>query len=216
MPDTSTFLAPPGKRLWAGGFDGLTVAVVFLLVAGVAEGLGADLREWYVFGAIFVVYRDSSCEPPSTPATSGTGRPHVQPKRRGVWRLSQKAPERRRCEALSLARTCRPRAKKEDSCGHCSLVCFLSPPAVGQFRNGRGEFFNSETLNGRPILVRFIISDIKPNSCRFEQSFSDDGGKTWEVNWIADASTIEGHLEMIGRHHSGQTIWVEREVEPEY
>ena len=22
-------------------------------------------------------------------------------------------------------------------------------------------------------------------SCRFEQAFSDDGGKTWEVNWIA-------------------------------
>jgi hypothetical protein len=61
----------------------------------------------------------------------------------------------------------------------------MSPPAVGQFRNGRGEFFNSETLNGRPILVKFVISDITSNSCRFEQSFSDDGGKTWEVNWIA-------------------------------
>jgi hypothetical protein len=33
--------------------------------------------------------------------------------------------------------------------------------------------------------VRFIISDIKPESCKFEQSFSTDDGKTWEVNWIA-------------------------------
>ncbi len=61
----------------------------------------------------------------------------------------------------------------------------MSPPAIGQFRNGRGEFFNRETLNGRAILVRFVISGIAANSCRFEQSFSADEGKTWEVNWIA-------------------------------
>ena len=56
MPTSPTFLAPAGKRLWAGLFDGLAVAVAFLLVAGIAEGLGVDLREWYVFGAIYVVY----------------------------------------------------------------------------------------------------------------------------------------------------------------
>jgi len=61
----------------------------------------------------------------------------------------------------------------------------MSPPAIGRFANGRGEFFNQETLNGRAVLVRFVISDITSNSCRFEQSFSEDGGKTWEVNWIA-------------------------------
>ena len=61
----------------------------------------------------------------------------------------------------------------------------LSPPTIGEFKNGRGEFFAQETLNGRAILVRFVISDITPDSCRFEQAFSDDGGKTWEVNWIA-------------------------------
>jgi len=61
----------------------------------------------------------------------------------------------------------------------------LGTPAIGEFKNGRGEFYNQETLNGRSIFVRFVISDITPTSCRFEQSFSDDGGKTWEVNWIA-------------------------------
>ncbi len=61
----------------------------------------------------------------------------------------------------------------------------MSPPTIGEFRNGRGEFFAQETLNGRAIFVRFVISDITPSSCRFEQAFSDDGGKTWEVNWIA-------------------------------
>jgi hypothetical protein len=61
----------------------------------------------------------------------------------------------------------------------------MSQPTIGEFKNGRGEFFDQEPFNGRAILVRFVISDIKPDSCRFEQSFSDDGGKTWEVNWIA-------------------------------
>ena len=61
----------------------------------------------------------------------------------------------------------------------------LGTPTVDEFKNGRGEFFDQENLNGRPVLVRFIISEIKTESCKFEQSFSADGGKTWEVNWIA-------------------------------
>lgn len=61
----------------------------------------------------------------------------------------------------------------------------LSPPVIGEFKDGRGEFYGQESLNGRAIFVRFVISDITPNSCRFEQAFSDDGGKTWEVNWVA-------------------------------
>src|SRR6266550_7995308 len=67
----------------------------------------------------------------------------------------------------------------------------LSQPTIGEFKNGRGEFYDQETLNGRAILVRFVISDITPNSCRFEQAFSDDGGKTWEVNWIATDTRVK-------------------------
>ena len=67
----------------------------------------------------------------------------------------------------------------------------MSPPAIGEFKSGRGEFYNQETLNGRAILVRFVISDITTNSCRFEQAFSEDGGKTWEVNWIAFDTRIK-------------------------
>lgn len=67
----------------------------------------------------------------------------------------------------------------------------LTPPTIGEFKNGRGEFFSQETLNGRAIFVRFVISDITPNSCRFEQAFSDDGGKTWEVNWIATDTRVK-------------------------
>jgi hypothetical protein len=67
----------------------------------------------------------------------------------------------------------------------------LSQPTIGEFKNGRGEFFDQETLNGRAILVRFVISDITPNSCRFEQAFSEDGGKTWETNWIATDTRVK-------------------------
>lgn len=66
----------------------------------------------------------------------------------------------------------------------------MAQPTIGEFKDGRGEFFNQETFNGRAILVRFVISDITPNSCRFEQAFSDDGGKTWEVNWIATDTRV--------------------------
>jgi hypothetical protein len=61
----------------------------------------------------------------------------------------------------------------------------LSVPTVGEFKDGRGEFYDQEVFEGRTILVRNVWSDITADSCRFEQSFSDDGGKTWEVNWIA-------------------------------
>src|SRR5215211_7082266 len=61
----------------------------------------------------------------------------------------------------------------------------LSAPTIGEFKDGRGEFYDQETYNGRAILVRFVIIKITDDSYRFEQSFSNDGGKTWEVNWIA-------------------------------
>ncbi len=67
----------------------------------------------------------------------------------------------------------------------------LSQPTIGKFKHGRGEFFDQETLNGRAILVRFVISDITANSCHFEQAFSDDGGKSWEVNWIATDTRVK-------------------------
>ncbi|HYP17143.1 MAG TPA: hypothetical protein VEQ65_08020 [Opitutus sp.] len=66
----------------------------------------------------------------------------------------------------------------------------MAVPTVGEFRNGRGEFYSQELYNGRTILVRFVISDITADSVRFEQAFSDDYGRTWEVNWIATDTRI--------------------------
>jgi len=62
------------------------------------------------------------------------------------------------------------------------------PPVVGHFSGNRGEFFDQEDFKGRAILVRYVWLNISPNSARMEQSFSPDGGKTWEVNWICELS----------------------------
>jgi hypothetical protein len=61
----------------------------------------------------------------------------------------------------------------------------LTQPLTGEFRNGRGVFFGPDTLGGRAILVRFVITKAENDSYRFEQSFSGDGGETWELNWVA-------------------------------
>jgi hypothetical protein len=61
----------------------------------------------------------------------------------------------------------------------------LTPPMFGEFRDGRGLFHGEDTLNGRSILVRFVITRVTADSYRFEQAFSADAGQTWEINWVA-------------------------------
>ena len=62
----------------------------------------------------------------------------------------------------------------------------LTPPVTGAFdADGRGMFYGVDTVRGRTVLVRFVISEVTANSARFEQAFSDDGGATWESNWLA-------------------------------
>jgi hypothetical protein len=63
-------------------------------------------------------------------------------------------------------------------------------PQVGQFKNGRGEFYGTDALNGKLIYVRFVWTNTNTNTPHFEQSYSDDGGKTWEVNWMTDQTRI--------------------------
>jgi hypothetical protein len=113
----------------------------------------------------------------------------------------------------------------------------LGEPSVGAFNHGRGEFYDQETVNGRAVYVRFVISDITANSCHFEQAFSVDGGKTWEVNWTADDTRVKDgsnesvqssstptdvhhdfdfelgswkiHLKRLASRLTGSTTWVE-------
>jgi hypothetical protein len=92
-------------------------------------------------------------------------------------------------EALSL-RLYNPEAHQWSLNFSNSSVGTLGQPTVGEFRNGRGEFFDQETIGGRAVLVRFVISDVTADSCHFEQAFSVDGGNSWEVNWIATDTRI--------------------------
>ena len=59
----------------------------------------------------------------------------------------------------------------------------LDPPVVGSFEHGVGTFYADEMFNGRPIKVRFRWMDTETASPKWEQAFSPDAGKTWEVNW---------------------------------
>jgi hypothetical protein len=62
----------------------------------------------------------------------------------------------------------------------------LTAPVYGGFDGkGRGTFVGQDTLDGRVILVRFVITVASPTEARFEQAFSADGGATWETNWLA-------------------------------
>ena len=60
----------------------------------------------------------------------------------------------------------------------------LDIPTIGGFKNGRGEFYDQEMFHDRAIFVRYVWTNVSDKSGDFEQSFSDDGGKTWEPNWI--------------------------------
>jgi hypothetical protein len=72
-------------------------------------------------------------------------------------------------------------------------VGVLDPPQIGEFKNGVGEFFAQDTQytsNNKAILVRFRWTNLNTATPHFEQSFSDDGGTTWEVNWITDQTRV--------------------------
>lgn len=63
-------------------------------------------------------------------------------------------------------------------------------PVKGKFVGGVGTFYADDTLRGQPIKVRFIWSNITATGAHWEQAFSADAGKTWEVNWYTDFEKI--------------------------
>jgi hypothetical protein len=63
-------------------------------------------------------------------------------------------------------------------------------PTIGELKDGR-EFYDTEAIDGRQVLVRYIWSEVTQKTGHFEQSYSADGGKTWEANWIADSTRLE-------------------------
>ena len=62
----------------------------------------------------------------------------------------------------------------------------------GRFEDGVGTFYSDSTLDGKPIKVRFIWSGEATGKPHWEQAYSEDGGKTWAVNWIMDFEPAAG------------------------
>ena len=62
----------------------------------------------------------------------------------------------------------------------------LTAPVYGSFDGtGRGLFYGQDMIDGRAIMVRFVITRVSPKEARFDQAYSVDGGVTWEDNWNA-------------------------------
>ena len=62
----------------------------------------------------------------------------------------------------------------------------LTGPVYGAFdARGRGMFYGQDSVDGRAVLVRFIITRPLRTEAHFEQAYSTDGGVTWEDNWSA-------------------------------
>jgi hypothetical protein len=62
-------------------------------------------------------------------------------------------------------------------------------PVVGRFEGAEGRFYQViETAQGAPLHVEFVWDGITDDSARWQQSFSLDGGKTWDLNWIMEFS----------------------------
>ena len=68
----------------------------------------------------------------------------------------------------------------------------LDPPMVGTFRDGVGEFFGEDRVAGRTVLARFRWTALHADAARWEQAYSDDGGRTWETNWIMEFTRAPG------------------------
>jgi len=66
----------------------------------------------------------------------------------------------------------------------------LDVPVIGGFKDGLGQFYSQEVFEGRHIYSRFIWSKITATACQWEQAFSEDGGKTWETNWVMEFERV--------------------------
>jgi hypothetical protein len=66
----------------------------------------------------------------------------------------------------------------------------LSAAQVGKFDHGQGEFYAQDNSDGKNVLVRYVWSKITPTSAHFEQAFSQDGGRSWDVNWSSDMTRV--------------------------
>jgi hypothetical protein len=70
----------------------------------------------------------------------------------------------------------------------------IEPAVHGRFEGDAGTFMGEDILEGVPIVVRFLWSRIRSGAPVWEQAFSNDGGKTWETNWVMKFERASGDL----------------------
>ncbi len=73
------------------------------------------------------------------------------------------------------------------------VLCDLTPPVIGRFVDGMGEFFGDDVHDGTPVRVRFWWSGITPDAARWKQAFFTDGGASWETSWIMAFTRDRSH-----------------------
>lgn len=66
----------------------------------------------------------------------------------------------------------------------------VNPPQLGRFIEGQGVFEADDEMDGKPIKVRAFWDKITPVSCRWYQTMSADGGKTWDYGWYMDWTRV--------------------------
>jgi hypothetical protein len=93
-------------------------------------------------------------------------------------------------ELLAL-RLYNPDSKEWSIAFATSRAGVLSTPSIGEFKDGRGEFYDQEPYDGKTIVVRFTIFPTGANLAHSEQAFSADHGRTWEVNWMNNFTRIK-------------------------
>lgn len=59
----------------------------------------------------------------------------------------------------------------------------LDPPVRGGFKGTEGEFRGPDVYKGTPVDVRFRWHETHGKRPWWDQSYSTDSGKSWEVNW---------------------------------
>jgi len=63
----------------------------------------------------------------------------------------------------------------------------LDPPVQGAVSGGYALLYGRDVHAGRPVAVRFEYrAGPDGSTVRWEQAFSADGERTWEVNWTMD------------------------------
>lgn len=85
-----------------------------------------------------------------------------------------------------------PTSRQWSIYGASAKTGIFDPPQIGQFDGNRGEFYATDMYQGRAIYIRYVWQKLSPTATHFEQAFSADGGKTWEVNWIYDGTRMSG------------------------